>query len=39
MPNIYVYSLSGRGHQYLDSWFGKTGVGLVAKHGCFYKHP
>jgi trehalose 6-phosphate synthase/phosphatase len=39
MPDTYVYILSGRGRQHLDSWFGKTGVGLVAEHGCFYKHP
>ncbi|RKP27446.1 glycosyltransferase family 20-domain-containing protein [Syncephalis pseudoplumigaleata] len=39
LPNTYVYILSGRGRQHLDSWFEKTGVGLLAEHGCFYKHP
>lgn len=38
-PNTYVYILSGRGRQHLDTWFGSVGVGLSAEHGCFYKHP
>jgi HAD superfamily hydrolase (TIGR01484 family) len=38
-PDTYVYILSGRSRQHLDSWFGSTGVGLSAEHGCFYKHP
>lgn len=27
-PDTYVYILSGRGRQHLDSWFEGTGVGL-----------
>ncbi|CAG8455562.1 11472_t:CDS:2 [Ambispora leptoticha] len=38
-PNTYVYILSGRGRQHLDSWFSSTEIGLSAEHGCFYKHP
>ncbi|OZJ01877.1 hypothetical protein BZG36_05018 [Bifiguratus adelaidae] len=37
--NTYVYILSGRGRQHMDSWFGSTGVGMSSEHGCFYKHP
>ena len=36
---VLVYILSGRGRSHLDEWFSKTGVGLGAEHGCFYKHP
>ena len=36
---MYVYIISGRGRDHLDSWFEDTGVGLSAEHGCFYKHP
>lgn len=39
MPDVFVYILSGRPRQFLDKWFGETGVGLCAEHGCFYKHP
>ena len=39
MPNVYVYVLSGRSREHLDRWFGETGVGLSAEHGCFYRHP
>lgn len=39
VPNTFVYILSGRSRQHLDQWFGETGVGLSAEHGCFYKHP
>ncbi|CAO3597887.1 unnamed protein product [Absidia cylindrospora] len=38
-PDTYVYILSGRGRQHLDSWFESTGIGLSSEHGCFYKHP
>ncbi|CAO3615110.1 unnamed protein product [Cunninghamella echinulata] len=38
-PDTYVYILSGRGRQHLDSWFENTGIGLSSEHGCFYKHP
>ncbi|KAG0063575.1 Trehalose-6-P synthase/phosphatase complex synthase subunit [Podila epicladia] len=38
-PNTFVYILSGRGRQHLDTWFGDCDVGLSAEHGCFYKHP
>ncbi|ORX95026.1 hypothetical protein K493DRAFT_220088 [Basidiobolus meristosporus CBS 931.73] len=38
-PDTYVYILSGRARDHLDSWFQDTGVGLSAEHGCFYKHP
>ncbi|KAJ1961707.1 Trehalose-6-P synthase/phosphatase complex synthase subunit [Dispira parvispora] len=38
-PDTYVYVLSGRSRPLLDKWFGHTGVGLSAEHGCFYKHP
>lgn len=27
-PDTYVYILSGRGRQHLDSWFENTGIGL-----------
>eukprot|EP00835_Amoeboradix_gromovi_P003538 NODE_238_length_13323_cov_0.463854.p2 type:complete len:648 gc:universal NODE_238_length_13323_cov_0.463854:7266-9209(+) len=39
LPDVYVYVLSGRSRYVLDKWFSSTGVGLVAEHGCFYKHP
>ncbi|KAJ1987412.1 Trehalose-6-P synthase/phosphatase complex synthase subunit [Dimargaris cristalligena] len=39
LPDTYVYILSGRSRAHLDAWFGETGVGLSAEHGCFYKHP
>ncbi|KAJ1928883.1 Trehalose-6-P synthase/phosphatase complex synthase subunit [Tieghemiomyces parasiticus] len=39
LPDTYVYVLSGRSRRHLDAWFGETGVGLSAEHGCFYKHP
>eukprot|EP00834_Sanchytrium_tribonematis_P005469 NODE_332_length_9388_cov_1.370008.p2 type:complete len:651 gc:universal NODE_332_length_9388_cov_1.370008:3132-5084(+) len=39
MENVYVYILSGRSRSSLDKWFGETGIGLVAEHGCFYRHP
>ena len=39
LENVYVYVLSGRSRHVLDKWFNETGVGLVAEHGCFYKHP
>lgn len=39
IPNVYVYILSGRPRDYLDGWFKDLDVGLVAEHGCFYKHP
>ncbi|KAJ1977829.1 Trehalose-6-P synthase/phosphatase complex synthase subunit [Dimargaris xerosporica] len=39
LPNTFVYILSGRSRHHLDSWFGHTGVGLSAEHGCYYKHP
>lgn len=38
-PDTFVYILSGRSRDHLDSWFESTGVGLSAEHGCFYKHP
>lgn len=38
-PDTFVYILSGRSRQHLDSWFESTGVGLSAEHGCFYKQP
>ncbi|KAJ3416713.1 Trehalose-6-P synthase/phosphatase complex synthase subunit [Chytridiales sp. JEL 0842] len=38
-PDVYVYILSGRSREHLDSWFADTGVGLSAEHGCFYRHP
>ena len=37
--DVFVYILSGRSRHVLDKWFNGTGVGLVAEHGCFYKHP
>ncbi|KAI8928849.1 glycosyltransferase family 20-domain-containing protein [Entophlyctis helioformis] len=39
LPNVYVYILSGRSREHLERWFGGTGVGLSAEHGCFYRHP
>lgn len=39
LPDTYVYVLSGRTRKHLDKWFGETGVGLSAEHGCFLKHP
>ncbi|KXS21082.1 glycosyltransferase family 20 protein [Gonapodya prolifera JEL478] len=39
MRDVYVYVFSGRGRKNLDDWLGDTGVGLVAEHGCFVRHP
>lgn len=38
-PANYVYIISGRSKETLDSWFGGLGVGLIAEHGCDYRHP
>ena len=38
-PNTLVYILSGRSRVHLEKWFASCDVGLVAEHGCFYKHP
>ncbi|KAJ3105265.1 Trehalose-6-P synthase/phosphatase complex synthase subunit [Phlyctochytrium planicorne] len=37
--DVYLYIVSGRSRMHLDLWFGETGVGLSAEHGCFYRHP
>lgn len=34
-----VYIVSGRNKDFLDNWFGKTGLGLIAEHGVWVKHP
>jgi trehalose 6-phosphate synthase/phosphatase len=34
-----VYIMSGRSKIVLDSWFGDLPVGLVAEHGCDFRHP
>ncbi|KAJ3342798.1 Trehalose-6-P synthase/phosphatase complex synthase subunit [Gonapodya sp. JEL0774] len=39
IPDVYVYVLSGRDRPNLVRWFGDTGVGLSAEHGCFVRHP
>lgn len=38
-PRNSVYILSGRSKVVLDSWFGDLDVGLVAEHGCDFRHP
>jgi trehalose-phosphatase len=38
-PRNSVYVLSGRSKMVLDRWFGDLGVGLVAEHGCDFRHP
>ncbi|CDF33503.1 unnamed protein product [Chondrus crispus] len=38
-PGNFVYILSGRSKDTLDSWLGDLGVGLVSEHGCDYRHP
>ena len=39
LPDTLVYVLSGRDRTRLDAWFAGQGIGLVAEHGCFYRHP
>lgn len=34
-----VYIFSSRSKTVLDSWFGDLHVGLVAEHGCDFRHP
>lgn len=38
-PRNTVYIISGRSREILEEWFGKSGVGLVAEHGCELRHP
>ncbi|KAJ3408148.1 Trehalose-6-P synthase/phosphatase complex synthase subunit [Chytriomyces hyalinus] len=38
-PNVYLYILSGRSREHMDSWFDDAAIGLCAEHGCFYRHP
>jgi trehalose 6-phosphate synthase/phosphatase len=38
-PRNSVYILSGRSKYVLDNWFGDLPVGLVAEHGCDFRHP
>lgn len=34
-----VYIISGRSQKMLESWFDDLDVGLVAEHGCSFRHP
>lgn len=38
-PRNSVYIMSGRSKAVLDRWFGDLDVGLVAEHGCDFRHP
>lgn len=39
MPDTFVYVMSGRDREHLEEWFGPSRIGLIAEHGCFYRHP
>ncbi|OMH82072.1 Alpha,alpha-trehalose-phosphate synthase [UDP-forming] A [Zancudomyces culisetae] len=39
IPDTLVYIFSGRTRAQLEKWFEGIDVGLIAEHGCFYKHP
>lgn len=38
-PNTTVFVVSGRDRQFLERTLGRTGVGLVAEHGAWWRRP
>ncbi|KNE72419.1 alpha,alpha-trehalose-phosphate synthase (UDP-forming) [Allomyces macrogynus ATCC 38327] len=43
LPNTAVYLMSGRARRHLGAWLARetedVGIGVIAEHGCFFRHP
>ncbi|KAJ3351024.1 Trehalose-6-P synthase/phosphatase complex synthase subunit [Allomyces javanicus] len=43
LPNTAVYLMSGRARRHLGAWLAREtediGIGVIAEHGCFFRHP